>query len=43
MGFCERVDGKRCNKKVLEALIKAGAFDALGISRRASLRPSIAA
>ncbi|MBK8482177.1 MAG: DNA polymerase III subunit alpha [Proteobacteria bacterium] len=25
--FCERVDGRRVNKRVVEALIKAGAFD----------------
>ena len=25
--FCERVDSRRCNKKVLEALIKSGSFD----------------
>jgi len=31
--FCDRVDLKRCNKKVLEALIKSGAFDALGENR----------
>ena len=31
--FCERVDGKRVNRRVLEALIKAGAFDSLGVDR----------
>ncbi|MSP63641.1 MAG: DNA polymerase III subunit alpha [Myxococcales bacterium] len=31
--FCERVDLKRCNKKVLEALIKSGAFDGFGPAR----------
>ena len=35
--FCERVDAKRVNRRVLEALIKSGAFDSLswkrGISR----------
>src|SRR5207248_10098413 len=25
--FCERVDSRRVNKKVVEALVKAGAFD----------------
>jgi DNA polymerase III subunit alpha len=25
--FCERVDGRKANKKVIEALVKAGAFD----------------
>jgi DNA polymerase-3 subunit alpha len=28
-GFCSRIDVKRVNKKVIEALIKAGAFDSL--------------
>jgi DNA polymerase-3 subunit alpha len=32
--FCERVDAKRVNKKVLEALVKAGAFDFEKRSRR---------
>jgi len=27
--FCDRVDGKRCTKRTLEALIRCGAFDAL--------------
>ncbi|CAA0115689.1 DNA polymerase III subunit alpha [BD1-7 clade bacterium] len=31
--FCERVDSRKVNKRALEALIKAGAFDALGVSR----------
>ena len=31
--FCDRVDLRRCNKKVIEALIKSGAFDALGANR----------
>jgi DNA polymerase-3 subunit alpha len=31
--FCERVDLKRANKKVLEALIKSGAFDFSGAPR----------
>jgi len=35
--FCERVDAKKVNRRVLEALIKSGAFDSLswkrGISR----------
>ena len=26
--FCERVDGKRCGKRVLEALVRCGALDA---------------
>ncbi|HUP62652.1 MAG TPA: DNA polymerase III subunit alpha [Thermoanaerobaculia bacterium] len=33
--FCEEVDLRACNKKVLEALIKSGSFDFLGDSRRA--------
>lgn len=31
--FCQRVDGKRLNKRTLEALIRAGALDQLGPSR----------
>jgi DNA polymerase-3 subunit alpha len=31
--FCTRVDTRRVNKKTLENLIKAGAFDSLGINR----------
>ena len=33
--FCERVDMRRANKKVLEALIKCGAFDSTGSARAA--------
>jgi DNA polymerase III subunit alpha len=33
--FCEEVDLRACNKKVLEALIKSGSFDFLAMSRRA--------
>ncbi len=29
--FCERVDLKKMNRKVLEAMIKSGAFDAIGL------------
>ncbi len=32
--FCERVDLKRVNKRVMEALVKCGAFDELGQTRR---------
>ncbi|MEO8380208.1 MAG: DNA polymerase III subunit alpha [Acidobacteriota bacterium] len=32
--FCEEVDLRACNKKVLEALIKSGSFDFTGTSRR---------
>jgi len=35
--FCERVDGQKCNKKVLEALVKAGSFD--GVSRALLPKP----
>ncbi|MCM0082327.1 DNA polymerase III subunit alpha [Geomonas sp. Red32] len=31
--FCERVDLRRCNKRVIEALIKSGAFDCTGYKR----------
>lgn len=31
--FLQRVDGKKVNKKVIESLIKAGAFDSFGIHR----------
>jgi DNA polymerase-3 subunit alpha len=31
--FCSRVDSRTCNKKVLENLIKSGAFDCLGANR----------
>ena len=30
--FCERVDLKRVNKRVLEAMMKAGAFDSIGLA-----------
>ncbi len=32
--FCERVDLRTVNRRVLEALIKAGTFDSMGSSRR---------
>ncbi|HMC14852.1 MAG TPA: DNA polymerase III subunit alpha [Albitalea sp.] len=38
--FCARVDRARINKRSVDALIKAGAFDALGIER-ASLAASV--
>ncbi|NQT29142.1 MAG: DNA polymerase III subunit alpha [Candidatus Saganbacteria bacterium] len=31
--FCERIDSRAVNKKVIESLIKAGAFDSLGSGR----------
>ncbi|HEY2321682.1 MAG TPA: DNA polymerase III subunit alpha, partial [Thermoanaerobaculia bacterium] len=33
--FCEEVDLRACNKKVLEALIKSGSFDFIGVTRKA--------
>ncbi|MEO2068625.1 MAG: DNA polymerase III subunit alpha [Desulfurobacteriaceae bacterium] len=35
--FCERVDLKQVNRKVIESLIKAGAFDSTKVSRAANL------
>ena len=35
--FMKRVDARKVNKKVLEGLVKAGAFDSLGISRAAAM------
>ncbi len=35
--FCERTDGRELNKKALENMIKAGAFDGLGLNRRQML------
>jgi DNA polymerase III subunit alpha len=35
--FCERVDSRACNKKAIESLIRAGAFDGLHGNRRAML------
>ena len=32
--FCNRVDMRQANKKTLEALVKAGAFDATGYTRK---------
>lgn len=32
--FCERVNGKEANRRVVEALIKSGAFDSTGYTRR---------
>lgn len=32
--FCEEVDQRTINRRVMEALIKAGAFDSLGYSRK---------
>jgi DNA polymerase-3 subunit alpha len=41
--FCEAVDLRACNKKVIEALIKSGSFDSFGLTRKAlfeSLEPT---
>src|SRR4029453_599533 len=35
--FCARVDRQRVNRRVVEALVKAGAFDALHSNRAAAL------
>ena len=32
--FCEQVDLRACNKKVIEALIKSGSFDSFGLPRK---------
>ncbi|PCJ30840.1 MAG: DNA polymerase III subunit alpha [Gammaproteobacteria bacterium] len=39
--FCQRVDMKKINKRVMDALVKSGAFDCLG-GHRASLEASLA-
>lgn len=36
--FCKRVDLRKINKRVLEALIKAGAFDTIGPHRASQLK-----
>ena len=33
LDFCQRVDAQRLNKRVLEALLQAGALDSLGKNR----------
>ncbi len=38
--FCERVEGKRLNRRTFESLIKSGAFDSLG-AHRACLMESL--
>lgn len=35
--FCERMEGRDLNKKALESMIMAGAFDGLGLNRRQML------
>ncbi|MCA9462151.1 MAG: DNA polymerase III subunit alpha [Nitrospira sp.] len=35
MEFCCRIDSQKVNKRVLEGLIKVGAFDSMGLSRAA--------
>jgi DNA polymerase-3 subunit alpha len=37
MEFCERVDLKKVNKRVIESLIKCGAFDSTGVHRAAMM------
>jgi DNA polymerase-3 subunit alpha len=32
--FCEHADLRACNKKVIEALIKSGSFDSMGLTRK---------
>ncbi len=34
--FCQRVDTRKVNRKVIEALVKAGAFDGLAAARKVS-------
>ena len=36
--FIERVDPRKVNKKVLEGLVKAGAFDSLDVTRAAAMK-----
>jgi DNA polymerase-3 subunit alpha len=36
--FIGRVDTRKVNKKVLESLVKAGAFDSLGVTRQAAMK-----
>ncbi|MBQ9621100.1 MAG: DNA polymerase III subunit alpha, partial [Atopobiaceae bacterium] len=36
--FCERVDGTQANRRVISALIKAGAFDSTGYTRMQLMR-----
>ena len=36
--FIDRVDARKVNKKVLECLVKAGAFDSLGVTRAAAMK-----
>ncbi|HVE49738.1 MAG TPA: DNA polymerase III subunit alpha [Casimicrobiaceae bacterium] len=40
--FCKRVDKRLCNRRVVEALVKAGAFDSID-ARRATLFASVGA
>ncbi len=35
--FLRRIEGRKVNKKVVEGLVKAGAFDSLGIERKEAL------
>ena len=43
--FMKRIDGRKVNRRVVEALIKAGAFDSLGVNRAeatANIEPLLA-
>ncbi|GAX89465.1 DNA polymerase III subunit alpha [Effusibacillus lacus] len=37
LDFCRRVDLRACNKRVIESLIRSGAFDWMGLGRRSLL------
>ncbi|TAJ51656.1 MAG: DNA polymerase III subunit alpha [Nevskiaceae bacterium] len=36
--FCRRIDTKRCNKKVMEALVYSGALDGFGLNRASLIK-----
>jgi DNA polymerase-3 subunit alpha len=36
--FIERLDSRKVNKKVLESLVKAGAYDSLGVTRASAMQ-----
>lgn len=37
LDFCRRIDTRACNKRVLESLVRSGAFDCMGHGRRTLL------
>ena len=39
--FCKRVDGRKVNRKVIEALVKAGAFDGVAAAERRHARARV--